>query len=247
MNSVHRIFVALAGSGLMILTFSVALAQDAGKEAPAAGQALENIENAVPAQNNNGEEPAAASGGSLWLTFRQGGFLMWPILLLGILGLTIVIERSIFYVRSRIWDGRALERYMDEIVANSNAHFREELEDEIEAGMRSFFNRAEKGLGLLNGVGNLAPILGFFGTVQGMIAAFASIASATTVNAKVVAVGIQIALITTAGGLSVAVPTLAFFHFFIHLMQNLNSQGDELLARKIAHLPRFSEGRENGQ
>lgn len=179
--------------------------------------------------------------GSLYSTFRQGGLLMWPILFLGILGLTIIIERAIFYYRFRVWKKDVLEQYIDDTVRSSDAKFREELESEIQDSVQIYANRAEKGLALLNGIGNLAPVIGFFGTVQGMIGAFASIAAATTVSAKVVAVGIQIALITTAGGLSVAVPALAFFYFFSHLIQTMFARMDEIIGDKIKHLPRYSD------
>lgn len=178
---------------------------------------------------------------SLYVTFRQGGVLMWPILLLGILGLTIILERIIYYYKNRIWKRDVLSAYIDNTVKNSSAKFREELEDEIQNSVQIYANRAERALALLNGIGNLAPVIGFFGTVQGMIGAFASIAAATTVNAKVVAVGIQIALITTAGGLSVAVPALAFFYFFSHLIQTMFARMDEIIQEKIKHLPRYSD------
>ncbi len=180
-------------------------------------------------------------GESLYYTFRQGGVLMWPILLLGILGLTIIIERVIYYYKNRIWKKDVISEYIDNVIKNSDAKFREELENEIQVSVQVYANRAERALALLNGIGNLAPVIGFFGTVQGMIGAFASIAAATTVNAKVVAVGIQIALITTAGGLSVAVPALAFFYFFSHLVQTMFARMDEITGDKIKHLPRYSE------
>lgn len=62
-------------------------------------------------------------------------------------------------------------------------------------------------------VGNLAPMLGLLGTVQGMIGAFATIGSGT-VNVGVLAVNISQALYTTAGGLTIAVPCVAAFYAF---------------------------------
>ena len=73
-----------------------------------------------------------------------------------------------------------------------------------------------------------------------MISAFSSIAAATTVNAKVVAVGIQIALVTTAGGLMVAAPSLAFFYLFSHLIQNHYASTNELINGLCEKLPRLS-------
>jgi biopolymer transport protein ExbB len=187
------------------------------------------------------DESRGAPGDSLYMTFKQGGLLMWPILLLGIIGCTIIIERLIYFYRNRIWNKEVLEEYIDKTVKTSNAKFREELENEIQDAVQIYANQAERALALLNAIGNLAPIIGFFGTVQGMIGAFASIAAATTVNAKVVAVGIQIALVTTAGGLSVAVPVLAFFYFFAHLIQTMFAKLDIITIEKVKHLPRYSD------
>ncbi|MCX8123906.1 MAG: MotA/TolQ/ExbB proton channel family protein [Spirochaetes bacterium] len=178
---------------------------------------------------------------SLWTTFKQGGILMWPILFLGIVGLTIIIERSLFYLKIKIWDTAHIEDKINALLNQNIYKFREEAIDDLEKNIQLYYNQLEKGLVLLNAVGNLSPIIGFFGTVQGMIAAFASIAAATTVNAKVVAVGIQIALITTAGGLSIAVPTLAFYHFFIHILQNVYTKASELIIQKTKQLPRYSQ------
>ena len=68
-----------------------------------------------------------------------------------------------------------------------------------------------RGLGV---VSNLAPMLGFLGTVTGMIKAFNSIAAAGTSNPGLVASGISEALLTTAAGLLVGIPALALYHFF---------------------------------
>jgi biopolymer transport protein ExbB len=72
-------------------------------------------------------------------------------------------------------------------------------------------NSHVRGLGL---VANLAPMLGFLGTVTGMIKAFNAIAAAGTSNPSLVASGISEALLTTAAGLVVGIPSLALFHFF---------------------------------
>jgi biopolymer transport protein ExbB len=114
-----------------------------------------------------------------------------------------------------------LEELLAETARTSDARFREQLEEELRTEFQIYANDLEKGLALLSGLGNLSPIVGFLGTVVGMISAFAAIASASTVNAKVVASGIQVALITTAGGLIVAAPTLAFYYLFQHVIQSL--------------------------
>ena len=71
----------------------------------------------------------------------------------------------------------------------------------------------ERGLTILASVSTIAPLIGFLGTVSGMINAFDAIANADQVNAKVVAGGIKESLITTAAGLIVAIPAMSFFQF----------------------------------
>ncbi|MFH0778575.1 MAG: MotA/TolQ/ExbB proton channel family protein [Candidatus Eisenbacteria bacterium] len=72
----------------------------------------------------------------------------------------------------------------------------------------------ERGLIWLATVANIAPLLGFLGTVSGMIHAFEAIAAAEQVSAKLVASGISEALITTAAGLIVAIPTQTAYNYF---------------------------------
>jgi biopolymer transport protein ExbB len=73
----------------------------------------------------------------------------------------------------------------------------------------------ERGLAVLATIANVAPLLGFLGTVAGMISAFGAIALAGQVEASLVAGGIKIALITTAGGLIIAIPTNIAYNFFV--------------------------------
>jgi biopolymer transport protein ExbB len=79
----------------------------------------------------------------------------------------------------------------------------------------------EKGLVWLATVANIAPMLGFLGTVSGMIGAFASIAEAGDVNATIVASGISEALITTATGLAIAIPIQAAHNYFVSRVDRL--------------------------
>ncbi|HCX73446.1 MAG TPA: biopolymer transporter ExbB, partial [Candidatus Cloacimonas sp.] len=76
----------------------------------------------------------------------------------------------------------------------------------------------EKGFIPLSTTINLAPMLGFFGTMVGMIRAFADIAAAGEVDPTIVASGIQIALITTAAGLAIAIPVQFFNNMFLSMV-----------------------------
>jgi biopolymer transport protein ExbB len=194
-----------------------------------------------------GDPTEAAESTNLFSTVRQGGPVMIPIILLGLLAMTIIVERMIFFTRNRVWKRESVDGVLDAAKTGSKAKYREDLEDELRSAFNVYANDLEKGLGLLAGVGNLAPIFGFLGTVTGMISAFAAIAAASSVNAKVVASGIQEALITTAGGLMVAAPTLFFYYVFTNAIQNFYTRSEEYIGLTSDGLPRLSDKIKNGE
>ncbi len=193
--------------------------------------------------NNNRQEV----GSSLFHTVRRGGPMMIPIILCGIVALTLVIERVIFVTRKRMWYSEQLELYLKEVSEKSNARYREEKADELREAFQKYVNQMERGLVFLQGIGSLAPLLGFLGTVTGMITAFAAIAAATTVNARIVAVGIQEALITTAGGLFIAAPSTFFYYLFLHVIHQRMGQSEEIIEALCENLPRISDSIDEGE
>ena len=77
----------------------------------------------------------------------------------------------------------------------------------------------ERHLSIISAVANIVPMLGFLGTVTGMVTAFNDIAAADQVSAKIVAGGIKEALLTTAFGLIAAIPLLLFYNYFVHRIE----------------------------
>ena len=79
----------------------------------------------------------------------------------------------------------------------------------------------ERGLVILATIANVAPLMGFLGTVAGMILAFAAIEQAGDVDPSLVAGGIKVALLTTAAGLLIAVPVNISYNFFVTRIDKL--------------------------
>jgi len=79
----------------------------------------------------------------------------------------------------------------------------------------------ERGLVVLATVANVAPLMGFLGTVAGMILAFAAIERAGDVDPSLVAGGIKVALLTTASGLAIAIPVNIGYNFFVARIDGL--------------------------
>ena len=82
-------------------------------------------------------------------------------------------------------------------------------------------SKMERGLSWISLFIALAPMLGFMGTVIGMIQAFDKIAEANTINASIVASGIKVALITTVGGLIVAMILQIFYNYILSKIDGL--------------------------
>jgi len=178
---------------------------------------------------------------SLYSLFRQGGPFMWPILLFFALALGFIIERGLFFYRSSLGTAEFIDDF-EKIIADSDfkaIHAFCENRDEAVAAIvakglkvrqagierieKSFSVAAsvqvaalERGLNVISAMGNIVPMLGFLGTVSGMITAFSKIAAADQVNARLVAGGIQEALLTTAAGLIAAIPALFCYNYFVH-------------------------------
>jgi len=95
-------------------------------------------------------------------------------------------------------------------------HPRDEVEKTIENAAIFEIGRFEKNMVWLATVANVAPLMGFLGTVAGMINSFDALAEAGLSNPGLVASGISEALITTAAGLSIAIPVQLCYNFFMN-------------------------------
>lgn len=103
--------------------------------------------------------------------------------------------------------------------------------ERLEAEAETRFARLERGFRLLDSIAQLAPLLGLFGTVLGMIAAFQALQEAgSQVDPSILAGGIWVALLTTAVGLAVAMPTAVVLSWFEARMD-----AERVLARRALH------------
>ena len=176
--------------------------------------------------------------GTLLTFIIDGGlYIMIPLVTLFLIGLTYAIERFIALTKAKINTAEFLTRIR---AALKNKNVKEAVQicetfrgpiasilktglmkfgdpkDEIEKTMENAsmheIARLERGLPVLSAISNVAPILGFLGTVTGMIMSFDALSELNDPGA--VAAGISQALITTASGLIVAVPTLLGYSYF---------------------------------
>lgn len=105
--------------------------------------------------------------------------------------------------------------YLAPVVRMACADTRPTLSDRVDAEAEDRFAKLERGLSALDMISQIAPLLGLFGTVLGMIDAFRALQNAgTSVDPSLLAGGIWVALLTTAAGLAVAMPTSLILTWF---------------------------------
>ena len=170
---------------------------------------------------------------------KSGGWLMLPIIACSIVALAIIIERlwSLQVRRvlpknlvAQVWRWDKIHQLNDEHlkelqsssplgsvlaagIANRKQN-REVMKESIEDTGRHVVHELERYLNTLGTIAAITPLLGLLGTVVGMIKVFATITTIGVGNPGALAGGISQALITTAAGMSVAIPTLMFYRYF---------------------------------
>jgi biopolymer transport protein ExbB len=183
---------------------------------------------------------------------KAGGWLMIPIVACSVLSLAICLERLWVLRTARIapaglladiWaqiqDKSLTPALMRQIkqqsplgrimVAglNNARHGREVMKESILEAASQVIHELERFLNPLGTIAAITPLLGLLGTVIGMIKVFTEIMVQGTGNASVLAGGISEALITTAAGLSVAIPSLIFHRFFQRKVDSLVKQMEQ--------------------
>lgn len=181
--------------------------------------------------------------------FADGGIMMYPLVLCSLLALGVIIAKGYTLWVAHRKNEQLLDR-ISELGTGGELRQAMQVAEEtpgpvsaiLLAGLRRMTEKhrtgkdveqaiqttgaielgfLERGLVLLATIANVAPLLGFLGTVAGMISAFGAIAEAGQVEATLVASGIKVALITTAAGLLIAVPVNLSYNFFVSRIDKL--------------------------
>ncbi len=177
----------------------------------------------------------------------RGGPIMYPLLLCSITSVAIVVERAIFWFRmSRISDrglivrilelaeqgaydvayevGKGSKDYIVRMLINGIAHRHYSLPRALEMSADEAIKRMRRYLNILDTIITVAPLLGIFGTVLGIINSFDILGLAQIAQPQVVTKGIAQALITTAAGLAVAIVTLIPYNYFLSRIDHFSKE-----------------------
>ena len=218
-----------------------------------------------------GLEPDLTFTEQMAQSWDDAGVMRWPLGLCVVVGVVVIIWKF-FDILMKSGATRTILREVDELLAQQQIKDALELTREsnspaaniLHAGlerrdegtdrvMKAIENQGlielsklESGLVILATLTNVAPLLGFLGTVMGMIAAFQAIELAGEVDATTVASGIKIALTTTAAGLAIAIPVSIAHNYFVSRIDSLVIDMEESAQKMIDALFSMQVGGASG-
>lgn len=174
---------------------------------------------------------------------KSGGLMMWPIILFSIMAMAIIGERFWTLQKKKILPPELVsqvwtlyrEKKLDDVTIrrlktssplgailaaglHNRRHGRTVMKECIEEAGRKVAHDLERFLNTLGTIAEVSPLLGLLGTVFGIIQVFSAIMEHGSGDPTALSGGISTALITTAGGLTVAIPSLIFHRYFQRLV-----------------------------
>ena len=175
--------------------------------------------------------------------FKSGGPVMYPLLACSVIALSVIIERSIFWLRVDIQRNRPLveevlelcrdgdwnavkqkaadsENSIIRILISGILHRDFSMTKAMEAAAADEIKRMRRYMGVLDTMITVAPLLGIFGTVIGIIISFDMLGAAGIEDPRAVPSGIAQALITTASGLGIAILSVFPYNYFNSKVEN---------------------------
>jgi biopolymer transport protein ExbB len=214
------------------------------------------------------DAPELTFGEQLSRNWVDTGWMRWPLLICLLIGLVVSVVK--FYsLNEKSAKTKKIIKTVDELLAQRRVKEAMELTRESDAPAARILyaglerhtegtervskaienqgliemSKLERGLIVLATVINVAPLLGFLGTVVGMILAFQAIEAAGEVEATLVAGGIKVALLTTAFGLLIAIPVSVFHNYFISKIDTLVIDMEESAQKLVETLHSIETGR----
>ena len=194
---------------------------------------------------------------------HSGGFAMYILLVMSIVSVGIVLERIFFFMRQHSDPAQLLKDIGDRVAKDDmkgaiavcdrnrgmlpkilqfglyrHEKSRADISDALSIALLEQLNTLEANLSIIGTVAVIAPFVGLFGTVLGIIRAFQDIALKGNSTPAVVAAGVSEALVTTAAGLLVAVLAVVFFNYFKSRIKAYN-QEMIVAANKLAEMLHF--------
>ncbi len=262
MNSCWRLlvlwFVVVAATAGRVWSQEGAAPPAAPAEAPAAAPAD------TPAQLSTDANALSIGPERVLELLKHGDPSMWGLVLCSIITVTFALERLIVLRSSRVIPRVFVDRFLDRlrdgeldrgkarelcrdngspiakvfaIAVNHSGQPASEIREAVSEGAQSELFHLRRRVRALNGIATLAPLLGLFGTVIGMIEAFHALSQQTGAGkTELLAKGISLALVATASGLSIAIVAAASYYYLLGRLDRIVQEMDDLANEVVDYI-----------
>jgi biopolymer transport protein ExbB len=258
-------------AGMLIVLILAWTCAPAGLRAATAEGAAEGA--AIPAAEPSPATIGDVGPQHIFSLLRRGDPTMWALLACSVLTITFALERLVVLRRSRVIPRTFVERFMERlregeldrgkalelcrdsgspianvfaVVVQNWGQKASEIRGAVNDGAQSELFYLRRGIRALSGIATLAPLLGLFGTVIGMIRAFHALSEKVGAGkTELLAQGISLALVATATGLAVAIVAASSYYFLLGRVDALVQEMDLLANDLVGHVA--AEGRPSSE
>ena len=164
---------------------------------------------------------------------NQGGAIMYVLLFLNIIGLATMLYKFVVLLREKKNTDAIAEELKGRIKAEQHQCGSDTMIELAKQEVSSFMSELEKGLSTVKIVASISPLLGLLGTVIGVLVAFRVMSNTGLNNPASFAQGISMALITTVGGLIVAIPHYIGHSYLLRLIDHMEITIEKKLISKL--------------
>ncbi|MDD0851958.1 MotA/TolQ/ExbB proton channel family protein [Halobacteriovorax sp. GB3] len=164
---------------------------------------------------------------------HQGGVIMYILLALNIVGLAIMLTKFIIFAKEK----KMTEQISDDLGKRVRDDYESKDSNSIievaKQELQTYISNMERGLNTVKIIASISPLLGLLGTVLGVLIAFRVMSQTGLNNPSSFAQGISMALITTVGGMIVAIPHYIGHNYLIGMLDNLETTLEKKIIKKV--------------
>lgn len=169
----------------------------------------------------------------IWDYIQQGGAVMYLLLGLNIIGVTIMLSKAYIFITQGMDVAEVTNQIVDTVKGENNKEFIMELaKKEIEQHISTL----ETGLNTVKIIATIAPLLGLLGTVIGVFMAFKIMAESGMGSPEKFAEGISVALITTVGGMIVAILHYVGHNYLLAMVDKIEAKIEKAVIFKLSEV-----------
>lgn len=169
----------------------------------------------------------------IWDYIQQGGTIMYMLLGLNIIGFTIMLSKAYLFIKH----GPEVQNVADSIFSNIKTQGEKNNEFTMELAKKEVdqhISTLETGLNTVKIIATISPLLGLLGTVIGVLMSFKIMAETGMGSPEKFASGISMALLTTVGGMIVAIPHYVGHNYLLSMIDKIESRIEKAVVAKLS-------------